>query len=223
MISVFVSLFPVMFLSVIASYLVGSVPTGYWFAKYIFNIDITKSGSGNIGATNVARVLGKKYFALIFLIDFLKAFFTLYLIRALVDSTIILTWFEYSGLEFAGFECDFIQKILIFDAMALLIGNAYSIFLKFNGGKGVATTVGVLAYLFPFKLLLVFGCLWLFTVAATRRPFIASLVAIYLSCLVYYFYFLQNNNVQGNNCLFYLLVFICFWLTIRHRSNFKQI
>jgi glycerol-3-phosphate acyltransferase PlsY len=188
------------------SYFVGALPTGYWFAKYIFNIDITKSGSGNIGATNVGRILGKKYFALIFLIDFLKAFLTLYVVSYI---------FSNSGLD--------AQRLLILSAMALLFGNAYSIFLKFNGGKGVATTVGILASLFPAKLLLLFMCAWLLILYVIRKPFIASLMAVYLSCPVYYFCFSRNNNQYGHNYFFYLLIFICFWLTLRHTPNIRRI
>ena len=92
----------VLFISCLISYLVGSVPTGYWFAKHFFNIDITERGSGNIGATNIGRVFGKKYFALIFLIDFLKAFISLYL------PCMIAGWI--------GFEHACVQKLLIFNA-----------------------------------------------------------------------------------------------------------
>ena len=102
--------------------------------------------------------------------------------------------------------------------IALLLGNAYSIFLKFKGGKGVATTAGILACLFPFKLLLIFACVWVLVLVITRKPFISSLVAIYLSCVVYYFVFLDITNIY----LFYFLIFVCGWLTFRHRSNFKQ-
>lgn len=189
-------------ISVIISYFVGAVPTGYWFSKYFFNIDITKLGSGNIGATNVGRVLGKEFFALIFFIDFLKAFLTLYFLAKLLDAS---------------------QSLLIFSAIALLVGNAHSIFLNFSGGKGVATTVGILVFLFPIKLLIVFVCLWTLILVATRKVFIASLVAVYFSSFIYYFCFLQSHNWHKHNFLFYLLIFICFWLTFRHRSNFKQL
>jgi acyl phosphate:glycerol-3-phosphate acyltransferase len=185
-------------ISILVSYFVGAIPTGYWFAKYIFNIDITKSGSGNIGATNIGRILGKKYFALVFLIDFSKAVLTLCLIA-------------YYSASFVG---QLAQMQLIFSAVALLIGNAYSIFLKFKGGKGVATTVGILSYLFPIKLLILFICTWILTLAVVRRPFVASLVAAYFSCIVFYIYFLQDNLY-----FFYFLIFICLWLTFRHATN----
>lgn len=194
----------VLFISCLVSYLIGSIPTGYWFAKYFFNIDITERGSGNIGASNIGRVFGKKYFALVFLIDFLKAFLTLYAIDMITG---------WGGLDHT---CG--QKLLIFNAFALLLGNAYSIFLNFKGGKGVATTAGILACLFPFKLLLVFACLWVLVLAITHRPFIASLFAAYLSCIIFYFIFLENTNIY----LFYFLIFVCVWLTFRHMENIRR-
>lgn len=193
------------FISCLFSYLVGSIPTGYWFARYFFNTDITEHGSGNIGASNIGRVLGKKYFAFVFLIDFLKAFLTLYIV------SVICGRFEFGSI------CT--QKILIFNALVLLLGNAYSIFLKFRGGKGVATTAGILACLFPFKLLLVFCVLWLLILAITYKPVIASLVAAYLVCVVYYFRFLDNTNIY----LFYFLIFVCIWLTFRHIANIQRL
>ena len=194
----------ILFISFLVSYLIGSIPTGYWFAKYFFNTDITERGSGNIGASNIGRVLGKKYFALVFLIDFLKAFLALYVIG------MIAGWVE--------FEHAYTQKILIFNALALLLGNAYSVFLKFKGGKGVATTAGILACLFPFKLLLVFCGLWLLVLVITYKPVIASLFAAYISCAVYYFVFLDKTN----NNLFYFLIFVCIWVTFRHIVNIQK-
>ncbi|MFH1254402.1 MAG: glycerol-3-phosphate acyltransferase [bacterium] len=196
------------FISCLFSYLVGSVPTGFWFSKYFFNIDITEHGSGNIGASNIGRVLGKKYFVLVFLIDFLKAFISLYIVALFI---LVMVPFSY------GFCC--VQKIFCLNFFALLLGNAYSIFLNFKGGKGVATTAGILAWAFPFNVFLIFCCLWLLVLAILRKPFIASLLASYLSCFVYYFVFLDNKNIH----LFYFLIFVSMWLTIRHRSNFKRI
>lgn len=184
--------------------MVGSIPTGFWFSKYFFNLDITEYGSGNIGATNIGRVLGKKYFVLIFLIDFFKAFISLYLIN-LVGGKI-------------GIQPVFLQKLLILNALAFLFGNAYSIFLKFRGGKGVATTAGILACLFPFRLLFCFACLWILILIITRRPFIASLFAAYLSCPVFYLFFLDNTNVY----FFYFLIFVSIWLTFRHMLNIRK-
>ncbi|MFA6535127.1 MAG: glycerol-3-phosphate acyltransferase [Candidatus Babeliales bacterium] len=196
------------FISCLFLYLVGSVPTGYWFAKYFFNIDITGHGSGNIGASNIGRVLGKKYFVFVFLIDFLKAFISLYIV-----ALFILVMVPFS----CGFCC--VQKIFFLNFLALLFGNAYSIFLNFKGGKGVATTAGILAWAFPFKFFMIFCCLWLLVLAIFRKPFLASLLTAYFACFIYYFVFFDFANIYP----FYFLIFVCIWLTFRHRSNFKRI
>ncbi|MBD3231257.1 glycerol-3-phosphate acyltransferase [Candidatus Dependentiae bacterium] len=190
--------------SFIFSYLIGSIPTGYWFAKYFFGIDVTRNGSGNIGATNIARVLGnKKYFFLIFFIDFLKAFFCLGIMNLFLKN-------------FFWTIQNFNEAFLILWSIFLLIGNAYSIFLNFKGGKGVATTLGILVYLFPINVFLIFFVCWIIILFWAKRVDLASLFSIYI---IFIFYFsLFNYSI---NCLFFLL-FICCWITFRHKENIKK-
>lgn len=153
---------------VLLAYLVGSIPSGYWFSKYIFGIDIQKHGSGNIGATNVARVLGsKKYFFLIFLLDFTKTYLCMF----------------FSKLLLERFNCE-IYYSLLFIAFALLIGNAFSIFLNFSGGKGVSTTFGILLSLSPLVVVASFFFSWLLLLLLFKRSDIASLTSISLTTLI---------------------------------------
>ena len=187
------------FVSCLISYLVGSIPAGYLFAKYFFNLDITKLGSGNTGATNVARVFGKKYFILIFITDFLKAFLMLYLI--------------FQFFSRSDFDLNF---IIIVNSIVLLLGNAYSIFLNFNGGKGVSTVIGIFTYLFSFKLILIFAGVWVIVLSLFRKPFLASILATYLFCFVYYF------SLGYKLSLFCFLIFTCLWVTFRHRKNIRE-
>jgi len=177
----------------IIAYLVGSIPTGYLFCRYVFDLDITQHGSGNIGATNVARTLGsKKYFVFILLIDTTKAFLTLYICGHFL-------YFSY--LE------------LITIALTMLIGNAHSIFLKFKGGKGVATTLGIILYMLPFYGTGVFATSWCIVLALTRHVFIASLLSPLITLVTLTFY---KNNIDLE---IYFLIFIWFWLLIRHKQN----
>lgn len=178
----------------IFAYLIGSIPTGYWFCRYFFNLDITQHGSGNIGATNVARVLGKRWFLIIFFIDALKAYGVLALCALLAP-----------GIDLFG-----VASIYIF-AGAILVGNAYSPFLGFKGGKGVATAVGIFIYLLPFQLNFLFAVLWLILLKLTQKPFIASLVAAVTTVFFYWGLF------NGAHTTF--LVLICLWLTFRHLPN----
>ena len=186
---------------VILPYLIGSIPTGYWFAKYFFGVDVTQSGSGSIGATNVARVLGsKKYFFLILFLDFFKAFVAL----------IFLTPVVLFKIPF-GFGVDYIA------ASCLLIGNSHSIFMKFRGGKGVATTLGILFYFFPFLAIifvLVFGIILFFA----KRVDIASLGSVLLLIPLY---FACGYGYDLSTLLF--LLFIVIWVFVRHKNNIKYI
>lgn len=177
------------------AYLVGSIPTGYWFAKFLFGIDIREHGSGNIGATNVGRILGKKYFLIIMLIDALKA----YAILAAADL--------YASNELWYLFCV---------AGALLIGNAHSFFLQFRGGKGVATALGIISFFMPFWLVLSFACIWGLIFALTAFAFLASLIAM-LFVLIAHIIFFGLTSVA----LFLVIVFC--WLVIRHLSNFASL
>lgn len=137
----------------IVAYCVGAIPTGYVISRLKGIQDIRKHGSGNIGATNVSRVLGVPYFFLIFLLDAGKAILFMYLIMPYFPSAYLYCF-----------------------ATLLLIGNSYSPFLQGTGGKGVATLCGLLATLSP----MVLGVLvikWCFALFMTRTVGIASVTA----------------------------------------------
>ena len=179
------------------AYLVGAIPTGYLLGRS-FGIDITKHGSGNIGATNVARVLGStKYFFLVFFLDFAKAAGFLYLARLLLQPT---------------------EQHQLYYAFLLLLGNAYSIFLGFQGGKGVATSFGILVMLFSHYVALVFLSTWLIVFPLARRVDIASLVAIVATTLGAYTGFYKVSNPQLS-----FLFFLTFFLLLRHRANIREL
>jgi glycerol-3-phosphate acyltransferase PlsY len=178
------------------AYLIGSVPTGYWFALYFFGVDITKYGSGNIGATNISRILGMRYFLLIFTFDALKA--TLFL----------LFCSDYFHLS---------NSHLVFLSIMLLVGNAYSPFLRWQGGKGVATTIGILIALTPWHIALFFPLLWLLIIAITKRADLASLFCI-VSTTIYSYLSITYINQD----LLALFVFMTFWLFWTHRNNLKN-
>ena len=173
------------------AYLIGAVPTGYLLAR-AFGIDITKHGSGNIGATNVARVLGsKKYFFLIFFLDVLKAAGFLYL----------------AGRYIGSWE-------LLLCGVAILLGNAYSIFLRFRGGKGVAASFGILLMLFPMSVTLTFFLAWVLVLVLTKHVAVASLSAALCTTLGAATGLLVVTPHQVG-----FLLFMTFFLMWRHKSN----
>jgi glycerol-3-phosphate acyltransferase PlsY len=149
------------------AYLIGAIPTGYLIAKLNGIADIRAHGSGNIGATNVARFLGKHYFFIIFFLDAGKAFLFMHLVQPYFD-------FNYLCL-FAG---------------VLLFGNGYSIFLNGGGGKGVATLCGLVASLAPTVILPLLS-VWILLLLITKTVGIASISAAL--CLPCYAYTTHNN------------------------------
>ncbi len=185
-----------MLILAITAYIIGAIPTGYWFGTYFFNIDITKHGSGNIGATNIARKLGTHYFFLVFAIDALKS------------AVFLIVCSDYFHVSISH---------LIFLSGMLLIGNAHSIFLKFQGGKGVATTVGILAALTPWWIATFFVLCWLLILVSTKRADIASLASIVLTAIYSYF-----SLHYINPSLLVLFGFITVWLFWTHRNNLKN-
>lgn len=142
----------------IGAYLVGALPMGYWISRWAGVADIRQYGSGNIGATNVARVLGLKYFVVVFAADCLKAYG-------------YLTWCMGEGSS---------SLPLIGCAFLLLVGNGYSLFLNGSGGKGVATMVGILFALHPLLLIGLFAS-WAMVLWYLRNVGIASVLTAFAS------------------------------------------
>ncbi|MBM3886420.1 glycerol-3-phosphate acyltransferase [Candidatus Dependentiae bacterium] len=190
------------FLICMLAYLVGSIPTGYWFARYFFNIDVTKYGSGNIGATNVARVLGGiKYFFLIFFIDAGKAVTVLWLTKRYVS--LAVEWQPH---------------VLCIVAASLLLGNSFSVFLRGRGGKNVATLFGCIIFLYPLWFVLAVLACWGLIFALTRTVYIASILAAIAAIVLYWTSAACNHGL----ILGIFLSAACFWLIWRHKSNIKQ-
>jgi glycerol-3-phosphate acyltransferase PlsY len=171
------------------SYVIGSIPFAVIISKFAGIGDIRKYGSGNPGATNMTKVAGKKWGAITLLLDLGKGVLSVLLANIL---------FGYAA---AG-------------ALFVVIGHCFSVFLKFKGGKGVATTLGVLLTLY-YPAGLVFIGLWIITFAAFRISSVSALVAI--NALMFISYYMWYGN------LFYLLTFLSILVTWRHNSNIKRL
>ena len=171
------------------SYLLGSIPFGLVLTKIFLKKDIREIGSGNIGTTNVLRT-GKKSLAIATLIlDLLKGYFSI-------------------ALTFIYFE-----NLISYSALICFIGHIFPVWLKFRGGKGVATYLGVVLAL-SYKFFLIFGITWLVLSFLFRY---ASLSSIISSLIVFvYSYFFINN--------FSLILFIFFVIIIyTHRENIVRL
>src|SRR6266478_7844376 len=146
---------------VLGCYLLGSIPFGY-LAGRIAGIDIRRAGSGNIGATNVVRILGKRYGYPVFVLDFLKGF------GAVTISTAIATQ--------ARPEWGSAEMYAVLGAVSAVIGHSFPPWLKFRGGKGVATSAGVLFGLMPLAML-IGAAIWILVFWLTRYVSVAAVAA----------------------------------------------
>jgi glycerol-3-phosphate acyltransferase PlsY len=189
----------------LGSYLLGSIPFGYLAGK-IGGIDIRKVGSGNIGATNVVRTLGKRYGYPVFLLDFLKGF------GAVKISMSIATDARpgWGSPEILG----------ILAAVASVIGHSFPLWLKFRGGKGVATSAGALFGLMPLAALIAV-VIWVLVFWFTRYVSVASLVTSVTLPLIILI-MTRLNQIHGN-ALFYSSLGIAAVVIWRHRSNFSRL
>jgi len=195
----------IMFIVVLAgSYLLGSIPFGYLIGR-IAGIDIRKVGSCNIGATNVVRVLGKRYGYAVFLLDFFKGFGAVKLSMLLAMRSPP----DLSSPELFG----------IIAAVSSIVGHSYPPWLKFKGGKGVATSAGALLALTAVGGLIWFG-IWIVIFWLTRYVSVASITAALLLPVVILVISWRNQSAK---VIFYFSVCAAAVVIWRHRSNLSRL
>ena len=189
----------------LASYLLGSIPFGY-LAGRLAGIDVRKVGSGNIGATNVVRVLGKKYGYPVFALDVLKGFAAV-MISMLVAPGQPPAW---NSPEIFG----------ILAAMSSVLGHLYPPWLKFKGGKGVATSAGALLALTPVATLIGIA-IWMIVFWVTRYVSLASITAAVVLPIV----ILVTRSHDQNNAKPLVFASVCVAAVViwRHRSNLSRL
>ena len=154
--------------TVIVAYLIGSIPTGYLIVKAKTGQDIRTIGSGSTGATNVKRVLGKKYFFIVMLLDALKGALPVILAENFISAG--------SSLGLAP----------VLAAVAVIIGHSKSIFLQFKGGKSVASGVGTILAL-NLVVGLVIALVWGIVTYTTKYVSVGSIVALVISPFVMFY------------------------------------
>ena len=187
-------------ISFVFAYLLGSIPTSFLMGKLIKGIDIREYGSGNVGATNALRVLGTKIGIITLLIDIGKGFLAIQIGKLLV--------YEPSNL------------FLIGTGLFGIIGHIFTIFLKFKGGKGVATSAGVFIALspLPFAIALV---VFVITVWLSKYISLGSMVAALMFFLVELFVNVRNRFANFELLIFIFLIMV--FIFIRHKANIKRI
>ena len=175
---------------ILTSYLMGSVPFGLILTKIFLNKDIRKIGSGNIGATNVLRAGNKIVGYLTLTLDVLKAIIPIIYIKL-----------NYPDLIYVS-------------SLSVFLGHVFSIWLKFKGGKGVATYVGIL-FCINYFLGIIFVISWLIIFIISKFSSLGSI----LSSLVIPIYIFLNSDY--NNEYFFVIMFVLILFT--HRENVKRL
>ena len=188
----------------VGSYMLGSIPFGYLAGRFA-GIDIRKFGSGNIGATNAVRVLGKKYGYPVFALDFLKGF-----------GAVRISMLMASGPP-PGWNSPEIFGIAA--AISCVIGHSYPPWLKFKGGKGVATSAGTLFALAPM-VGFIGVAIWMVTFWVTRYVSLASVTAAVALPIVILAVSWRNENAKA---IFYFSLCVAAVVIWRHRSNLSRL
>ena len=197
-----------MLLNTILAFLIGSIPTGYLLNKYFGHGDIRKVGSGNIGATNVLRHSGKLLGLMTLFIDIAKGFFASAFIPAIFSIS------TYSTILI--FDAIYVPSVIILTGSAAVLGHIFSPWLKFKGGKGVATMLGVILYLgtgyINIFLITIFS--WLMIIFITRYVALGSVISLIIAT-IYSFFYIPS--------LFLFFVLITLLITYKHKDNFERI
>lgn len=190
---------PYLMMSILA-YLLGSIPFGFIAAKLVKGIDIRKCGSGNIGATNVFRVVGKKWGILVFVLDALKGYLAVHLPYLFKGSAQSVPQIMFLGI-------------------AAILGHTFTLWLSFRGGKGVATSFGVFLGICPVPTLLSFG-IFCVVFAFSRILSVGSLTAaLTFPLTVYLEYSKQAGFIWYEMISIALAVFIFY----THRQNIQRL
>jgi len=180
-------------------YFLGSVPTAYIVGK-LRNIDIRKVGSGNVGATNTARILGKKSAIFVLAVDIFKGFISIIIARILLP------------------EADSHGANILMAGVFAVAGHIFPVWLNFKGGKGVATVCGLVMALSPMQALTAF-LVFLLTLYFFRFVSLSSLLGA-ISLPVSYFLFF---NFEDKPLLFYFFTLLAFIISVMHIKNIKRL
>jgi len=183
-------------LALVGSYIIGSIPTGYLIVRWVKRVDVRQHGSGNVGATNVGRVAGKKLSAVVFVLDISKGLIAAWPIASLALGT------------------PSIDMRLLCGTMAV-VGHSFPIFLRLGGGKGVATTIGALLAVMPIVGLIFIG-IWICCAWIWRYVSVASITAAVSIPIA--------QVVMGQDVIAVMVgACLCLLVVVRHHDNIRRL
>ncbi len=185
----------------LGGYLLGSIPTAVWIGKFFYKIDVREYGSGNAGATNTFRVLGKRAGVPVLLIDILKGF-----------AAVSLAYFS----PYTPNSNQFINLELVL-GIASLVGHIFPLFASFRGGKGIATLLGVVLGVHPYGALI---CMVIFLIVLLISSYVSLSSMISALCFPIIVIFVFKTTVPS------LIIFsslIAIMVLITHQKNIERI
>jgi glycerol-3-phosphate acyltransferase PlsY len=193
------------------AYLFGSIPSGYILVKVFLKQDIRQQGSGNIGATNVLRTSGKKLALITYVLDIVKIWIPMFFFTLIMN-------------PIQDLPSDILIGSLIIIGGVGVIGHMYSCWLRFNGGKGVASFMGFFMWLFPYGALIGM-VVFLVAVFSTKIVSIASLMGIiaasvYVVIHVFPMLDAPTNLMWVSKIFFIFMIILIFW---RHKDNIHRL
>jgi len=192
-------------LAALLAYLVGSLPTGYIVGRMV-GLDVRKVGSGNVGATNVTRVLGKRFGYSVFLVDFLKGLVAVFVSIAVTKTDAAAP----AGIDLSA----------ALGGVFSVIGHSYPVWLAFNGGKGVATSLGVL-FAINWLAALIMCVVWVLVFQLSRYVSLSSIAAA-IALPVTMTALLVLDQLRSPIPLYFSLL-LAGIVVVRHRSNLSRL
>lgn len=186
----------------IVAYLLGSIPSAVWIGKALYGIDVRDYGSGNAGATNTFRVLGRRAGIPVLVADVLKGFLA-----------VKLAWI--SGFYLFGTQ-QYINFAL-FLGLAALLGHIFPVFAGFRGGKGVATLLGILSGIHP-QAALICTVVFLLTLIVTHYVSLSSMMSALSFPIA--LMFVYHETVPSLN---FFAMFVCVMVFITHQKNIERL
>ena len=190
--------------AVVLSYLIGSIPTAVWTSRFFFGMDVRTKGSGNAGATNTFRVLGKGAGSFVLFFDIFKGWLGTYAATFLLQLDVIEP------------ENELFLKLVF--GFVTVLGHIYPVFAQFKGGKGVATLLGMVFCVSPFAALI---CVSTFLILFVAFHFVSvgSMVSALVFGILVFSGFCGYANVQTSLMAFMLTAMVIY----THRSNIEKL
>jgi len=189
---------------ILLAYLLGSIPSAVWIGKFFYNIDIREFGSGNAGATNTFRVLGKKAGIPVLFFDIFKGWLSVNLTKFLSNYDLIIQT-----------NIDLFLELSLAFGLSAVIGHLFPIFTGLRGGKGIATLLGFLFAILPFAAVLSL-IVFILSLLVCRFVSLSSIIASFIFCVVV---LITEDNFALNLFAF----FVPLLSLITHQKNIERL